>query len=384
MNNTQLLELFQRYYKGATSEAETNELAALLKDISDEELSDILLKTWNVQDKNQDFFKSDLKEKLLSKIHSQETEDAKIVKMGTRKGTWIVRISVAAAILSLIAFGGVFFLKAGNHNIAQAPANKPLVNDIPPGGEKAILTLADGRKVVLDTASNGSLAVQGGIQVIKLGGQLSYNQQTKSTGVLYNTITTPRGGQYQLELADGSKVWLNAASSLRFPTAFVGGDRTVELTGEGYFEVSHDPAKPFHVKVNDLDVMDLGTHFNISSYTDESTVRTTLLEGRVEVRNAVNHVYLNPGQQAKVNDVNVDEVMAWKNGYFSFNNADIKTVMRQLSRWYDIDVVYEGDNDETFSGKIDRKLSLKDLLDGLGQTKVHYRIDGNRKLVILP
>lgn len=392
MNNSQLLELFAKYYDGTASETETNELAVLLNKVSDEELSAVLMKTWNEKAQNQTFFRSDLKEKLLRNIHLENGQEAKVINLGSSKRRLFLRVSAAAIILLILSFGAFFLLKKNNTDLAQAPVKKTIVNDIPPGGDKAILTLGDGTNIVLDTASNGTLADQGGIKVIKVGGRLSYDGETKTTEVLYNTIKTPRGGQYQLELPDGSKVWLNAASSLKFPTVFTGDDRKVELTGEGYFEVAHDASRPFHVKVNDMDVAVLGTHFNVNSYADESAMKTTLLEGRVLVKNSANHVFLNPGQQAKVNnsqmlidnDVNLDEVMAWKNGYFSFNNADIKTVMRQLSRWYDIDVVYEGNNDETFSGKIDRKLSLKDLLDGLGQTKVHYRIEDRGKLVILP
>jgi transmembrane sensor len=303
----------------------------------------------------------------------------------------------AAAVVLLVLGASSYFLFLDNPRIPQdSPvAKKPVFQDLPPGGDKAILTLADGRQIVLDTASNGALAQQGGIKVIKVGGQVSYNAEGNTTQeVLFNTITTPKGGQYHLELADGSKVWLNAASSLHFPMTFTGKERTVELTGEGYFEVAYNAKMPFHVKVNEMDVTVLGTHFNINSYSDESSIKTTLLEGRVMVKKNDKLIYLHPGQQAvwqpaqeniKVNyGVDAEEVMAWKNGYFSFNNADIRTVMRQVARWYDIDVSFEGANHEIFSGKIDRSLSLRDLLDGLGHTRVHYRFEENRRVIILP
>src|SRR4030095_8358665 len=180
------------------------------------------------------------------------------------------------------------------------------------------------------TASNGALAQQEGTKVIKLGGQLTYNTEGNTTEVLYNTITTPRGGQFQLELADGSKVWLNAASSLRYPIAFTGKERTVELTGEGYFEVAHNLAMPFHVKAGEMNVQVLGTHFNINSYEDEPVIRTTLIEGTVNVSKKEQAIKLLPGQQAGLDkagelslhtNINTEEITAWKDGFIHFENA---------------------------------------------------------------
>jgi ferric-dicitrate binding protein FerR (iron transport regulator) len=310
---------------------------------------------------------------------------------GSLYRTWLA----AAAVLVLIAFS--WWLVA-DHNRVKKPsvAVSTRAKDIAPGGNKAILTLADGSQVVLDTAGNGAITKQGSITVIKLdNGQLAYNKEgTGSTAVLYNTITTPRGGQYQLVLADGSKVWLNAASSLRFPIAFTGKERRVELTGEGYFEVAHDVLKPFHVTVNNMDVQVLGTHFNINSYSDEPAAKTTLLEGRVMIKKNEKLVYLNPGQQAILPSgqdnirvdyhADVEEAVAWKNGLFIFNNTPLEDIMRQIERWYNVDVVYQGNiPQDTFNGNISRNTNLSEVLKVLEYSNIRFRVEGNT-ITVLP
>ena len=313
---------------------------------------------------------------------------------GARGVRPLYRWMAAAAVLLFMALG-LWFVVGRDIREKSTAVGPAIGQDFAPGGDKAVLTLADGSRVVLDTADNGALTRQGSVTVIKLNGQLAYNREgNTSAEVFYNTITTPKGGQYQLVLADGSKVWLNAASSLRFPTAFAGKERTVELRGEGYFEVAHDASKPFRVKVNDMEVQVLGTHFNINSYSDEPTVKTTLLEGRVMVKKADKKVYLNPGQQAQsavasatvrvVPDVNTEEVIAWKNGYFSFHNADIQTVMRQLARWYGVEVVYKGAVPQRmFEGEMQRGLMLSQALKILQKNNVHFKIEGE-KIVVMP
>jgi transmembrane sensor len=247
------------------------------------------------------------------------------------------------------------------------------------------------------------LATQGNTQVLKLNdGQLQYKESSEvspSGGDLegaFNTMSTPRGGQYQLTLSDGTKVWLNAASSLRYPATFTGKDRQVELNGEAYFEVAHNAAMPFKVNVAGKEEVEvLGTHFNINSYSDEPAVKTTLLEGSVKVTPAINTTIstqlatiLKPGEQAqmqaggKINrqtNVDIGKVMAWKNNIFNFNNENI---MRQLSRWYNVDIRFEGTIPGIkFSGEIGRNLSLKQVLSILDETRIKYRIEG-KTLVI--
>jgi ferric-dicitrate binding protein FerR (iron transport regulator) len=304
----------------------------------------------------------------------------------------------AASILLLLASGSYFFF--GNHQAKKevAVVNKHVpVNDVAPGGNKAVLTLADGSVIILDSAQNGTLSKQGNIKIIKLDdGQLAYDKSGLSANsqVLYNTISTPKGGQYQVTLSDGSKVWLNAASSLRFPATFSGKERKVELTGEGYFEVAHNKKMPFHVTVNDLDVEVLGTHFNINAYADESAIKTTLLEGSVKVVKGNETKIIEPGEQASVTtsedeinvkqQVDLEQVVAWKNEIFQFERADIESVMRQISRWYDIDVDYHGRVSEHFGGTISRDVNISDVLKMLEMTGgVNFKIDG-KKVIVMP
>jgi ferric-dicitrate binding protein FerR (iron transport regulator) len=310
------------------------------------------------------------------------------------KRTGISRIqvyAVAATILALVATGLVYFTRV------QAPHKQPVVarttsHPIIPGGNKAILTLADGSRITLDSAGNGAIAHQGNVQVIKLNnGQLAYKNENGATKeLLWNNLVTPKGGQFMVILPDGSKVWLNAATSLRYPTAFTGPTREVQLNGEAYFEIARDAGVPFIVRVNNTTVKVLGTHFNIMGYQDEYNTRTTLLEGAVQVEHNNATVRLSPGEQALLRqdqitvkkDVNVEEAIAWKNGYFHFNHESLPGVLRQISRWYDVDIIYEGQVPEReFGGKIERKSSLNDVLKILELSNVHYKVR-DRKIII--
>jgi ferric-dicitrate binding protein FerR (iron transport regulator) len=306
----------------------------------------------------------------------------------------------AAAAVALIA-GSLFAYKwnSSKSNTQQLAIAVPKTTaDILPGSDKAILTLDDGSAIVLDTTANGQLALNGShAKVIKSNGQLAYGTATEqSTETQYHTISTPRGGQYQLTLADGTKVWLNAASSLHFPTAFTSKERIVEVTGEAYFEVAQNAAMPFIVKINDgkpepAEILVLGTSFNIDAYTDEQAERTTLLEGAVRMRRGDDGVLLKPGLQAQLNkqgefktasDVNIDEVMAWKNGFFQFEEANLETIMRQISRWYDLDVVIAKPlSNERYTGRVSRNLKLGDMLKVLELSDLNVKIEG-KKLII--
>ncbi|HEU4608778.1 MAG TPA: FecR domain-containing protein, partial [Chitinophagaceae bacterium] len=304
-------------------------------------LEDLMKEEW-AQPTTGELQNDDLQNKIeavvMERIRMQEPSSGPVT-MNRRRIGWSLKLAAAAVVLLVISFAAVRLFSPNRQQLAKLPEKSQMINDVLPGGDKAILTLDDGRKIILDTASNGELMVQGGTRLIKEGARVRYDKEAEAEKVYYNTISTPRGGQYRLELADGTKVWLNAASSLRFPSSFLGNDRQVELTGEGYFEVAHDASKPFHVRVNNMDVQVLGTHFNINSYADEPSVKTTLLEGRLKVKDGANYVFLNPGQQAIVagenqsirirNSIDLDEVVAWKNGKFEFNNSTVETVMRQ-------------------------------------------------------
>ena len=303
---------------------------------------------------------------------------------------------MAAAVLLLVATGGYLFWKQEvSPTMTKTTTAPSLQNDVAPGTNKAILILADGRKITLDSNSNGAISKQGNVTIIQVDGQLSYEAsggtQNKNE-VTYNTITTPKGGQYQMVLADGSKVWLNSASSLRFPTVFIGNERMVQLDGEGYFEIAHNESMPFIVEKGETRVQVLGTHFNINAYDDENDIKVTLLEGSVSVSQGNIKKVLAPGQQAQikagiqiVNDVNIDKVMAWKNGWFEFDDADLSAIMRQVSRWYDVDIEFEGrSTDQEFGGRISKNLPMSAILRMLESSGVKgFRLEG-KKLFVQP
>lgn len=266
---------------------------------------------------------------------------------------------------------------------------------IGPAQRMASLTLADGNKILLDSAKAGELAQQGGAVIVNESGTLKYQAKTTSQEILFNTLTTAYAQTYSMELPDGSKVWLNAGASIRYPVEFSGNERKVEITGEAYFEVAHDATKPFIVHISgqkgQIDVQVLGTHFNINAYDDEAVIKTTLLEGSVQIKLNNYQTLLTPGQQSQVgngapqviNNVDLDAVVAWKNGVFSFKDTDIDVVMRQLIKWYDIEVVYEGDKpSDKISGDMQRNFTLPQVAKSLEfMTGLHFRIEG-RKLIV--
>ncbi|UYQ92513.1 DUF4974 domain-containing protein [Chitinophaga horti] len=307
-------------------------------------------------------------------------------RIKSRRPMWL-RMGAAAAITGLIAAGAYFWQRSETPVLAGIEERYQY--DVKPGGNKATLTLGDGSIVELDTLQNGTLGNQAGTRIVKIAGaQLAYNSE-EETGipkpVLYNTITTPRGGQYQVILPDGSNVWLNASSSLRFPTAFAGAERSVELTGEGYFEVAQKAGQPFLVKVNGLEVQVLGTSFNVSAYHEE-VFKTSLLKGAIKVRNgeAITSV-IKPGQQVKLSgqqlqvsvDRFIEDAAAWKDGMFVFNEEPLEGIMRQLGRWYNVEVVFTSDilKRKVLTGQIARSEQLSEVLKMLELTEaVHFRI----------
>jgi ferric-dicitrate binding protein FerR (iron transport regulator) len=265
--------------------------------------------------------------------------------------------------------------------------------EILPGGDRALLTLSDGTVIPLSDIADGGIASQGNVTVVKLDGMVQYQPKGESNELVYNTIQTPKGGKYQLVLSDGTVVWLNASSSLRFPIAFNGRDRVVELKGEGFFEVSKNAKQPFRVKLEEGAVIEVfGTSFDINAYEDEEMVKATLIEGKIGI--AVNGMKrdLVAGQQARVmkgsssinvaEGVEMDEVMGWKNDLFVFKSLDIKSIMRQISRWYDVEVVYAGRvGNETFSGVVSAKSNLSQVLKILEAGGVAFKIEG-RKIIV--
>lgn len=388
-NNERFNGLLQSYLTDTANPEEWESLMQMIK--SGEHDDELRQKIDEVLTKKDDSLNlnPDRAHELLYKILSAEKHTAKLLPF-KKPVQQLWRVAAAAVIILSLSVGGYFYFnKTSEKQIAKVEVK----NDVAPGGNKAILTLADGSQIILDNAKNGNVTQQGNTKVIKLDdGQLAYNTTSENGVVLYNTISTPKGGQYQVILADGSKVLMNAESSLRFPTSFSGKERNVELKGEGYFEVAKNKSKPFHVKVNDLDVMVLGTHFNINAYANERAVKTTLLEGSVKVAAANVSTVLKAGQQAilangqltKNNAEDLDEIIAWKEGVFYFNNADIQQIMKQVERWYDIEVEYAGAiTKDKFSGKISRSANLSKVLSILSYSNVHFKLEG-KKLTVLP
>lgn len=322
---------------------------------------------------------------MLQRIKAEGLRQAPVRRL---RSTWLR--SAAAVLILLLGGGAVYFaLNKKPRAIVQTIA---VTTDVLPGGNKAVLTLSGGRQIVLDSAQRGDLAIEGNTRVSKAAdGKLSYNALNSAASTAYNTLSTPRGGQYQLTLSDGTVVWLNAASSITYPTAFSGDRREVAITGEAYFEVKYRANQPFRVRVGKDTVEDLGTHFNINAYTDEPGMKTTLLEGRVRVDAPGGSVVLEPGQQAvsqagspiKINGTaDMEEAVAWKNGLFQFNRADIQTVMRQIARWYNVEVRFEGPvSHDRFWGKLPRDLNASQVLKVLQKEQVHFKIQDKTIIV---
>lgn len=298
------------------------------------------------------------------------------------------RYSAAASLLAA-ALLGWYMLRPGKQ-VEHAP-----LSAIVPGGNKATLTLANGQQIVLNNAQQGLLSKQGTVQIIKVdSGLLSYRSTGANNEVEYNIISTPRGGQFQVILPDGSRVWLNAASTLRFPTAFTGRERVVDLTGEAYFDIAPNAEKPFSVTVKNMKVAVLGTSFNIMAYQDEKKISTTLVSGSVKVSCENNQAIIMPGHEAvlqegakqfQTNEANIAVATAWKDGKFSFEDTDIHTIMRQVARWYDADISYEGDlSGVTLSGGVSRQKYISQLLDILETTgNVRFKVNNNR-ITVMP
>ena len=380
--------LLKKYLSGALEPAEERELSRLLeapeyRALLEHMLDEALEEEAHAGEPDEEILNS-IKYNLQQRIQLQQKTAVRL-----RMNRWL---SVAAMLL-LVAGAATFYLRNKPGQQAQAVAPKQPAKPIEPGGNKAVLTLADGSEIILDSTGNGNVTMQGAVKVIKLSdGKLAYQPGAATGAMVYNSIATPRGGQYQLELSDGTKVWLNATSTLKFPVAFSGKERRVILTGEGYFEVAKNATMPFHVEVNGVDINVLGTHFNVNAYANEATIRTTLLEGSVSVAGKGGQCVLRPGQQAVANatdkmevnnNVDADEVVAWKYGMFRFKGAALATILRQASRWYDIDFVFEAETDEKFSGEIARTVNAEQLLNILELTgKVDFEVKGRTVLVI--
>lgn len=402
-------ELFQtlidRYRAGTCSREERAQLETLLNQpgyedllasLMDEQLEEAFSTQRHFPEVNQR-----ITQQLLTRIN--ETKETQIPPGAVKQGLlqpfvmWR-RIAAALLVLVLISVGSYLYLSDRGSKQTRAGEEQSVTAAIEPGSDGAILTLEDGSQMILDSLGNGTITTKTGRKIMLVNGLLQYENGTAVQGVAaYNTISTPRGRQFRLQLADGSRVWLNAASSIRYPVVFNNNDRQVTVSGEVYFEVAKDVRRPFVVNVDQkMKVEVLGTHFNINSYVDEGTIRTTLLEGSVRVSSGSQQSTIRPGQQASLahsgsapfevaDGVDLNKIMAWKNGQFDFNNASLREVMRQLERWYDITVEYApGVGEFEFVGKMDRGLTLQDVLKGLEMAEVKFEIVNEKKIIVKP
>lgn len=386
-NHNLLSELFQKYLSNEATETEREEFLSYVDNpVYKEEIEEMLSGAFENQTEIQDV-NDTIRSRMLNRFFKDEelpqARQTKIFSLWPR---------IAAAAVVIIMGTAIFYFPNKTATVQQQ--SQLLKNDIKPGGNKAYLTLANGTRITLTDAKNGQLANQSGVTITKVAnGQVIYaaarTGQHAAASNAYNFIETPRGGQYQIQLPDGTAVWLNAASSLKYPASFAGSkDRKVVLQGEAYFEVARDKAHPFIVVTSKQQVEVLGTHFNINSYADELDTRTTLLEGSVRLNGKT---ILKPGEQAvlkadeiAVAEVNVNKAIAWKNGKFVFVSEDIERIMRKLSRWYNVEVVFEGDfKDETFTGSINRDENISGILDKITFTQaVRFKIEGRRVTVM--
>ncbi|WP_255486825.1 FecR family protein [Mucilaginibacter sp. SP1R1] len=382
ITKNEFLALYEKYNNGLCTPAEKELLDNYRDEIS------LLEDGWD-----NDLAKED---DVHNRIWQKLSDSRKIVKLPERKVNKYRWLQVAA-ILLIALFAGLLLVekyKTASAPITLSTKTKPL--DILPGGNKAYLTMADGSRIILNDAKNGNLVSKPGITVSKTqNGTLvySFSKAPATAEPEFNTITTPRGGQYQIVLEDGTKVWLNAASSIRFPQAFTGKQREVELSGEAYFEVAKNKAKPFIVQANGTQIQVLGTHFNINAYNDDNNITTTLLEGSVRMTSGASVVMLIPGQQGvavksgeaiKISTADMQQTMAWKNGLFVFHDANIVDIMKQVSRWYDVDVEYQGDvQNNEFGGTISKYKNITDLLNIMELTRsIHYKFEGRRVIIM--
>lgn len=391
MTEQQLTRLIREYLAGTASEEEKKQLEAWYESFDSSPLQFMGGDARALAESTERSLKA-----LKTKIAQAAAEAGKHpVKETNRARTRIIvwRAAAAAAILLVVAAGGLYLLRGKpQEKYVASPAR---VADPAPGGNKAVLTLASGQRIILDSAGNGLLSMQGGTSIIKVGpGQLRYRPSGEGARAAgYNTVSTPRGGKYMIVLPDGSRVWLDAASSVRFPAAFTGKYRQVAMTGQAYFEVAPGSGRPFRVTVNGMTVDVLGTHFNIMAYGGEPSIKTTLLEGAVRVSEGGKALLLAPGQQAELKDngemrvvgeADLNKAVGWKEGLFWFDDDDIGDVVRQLSRWYNVDIVVQGDIPARFTGSIPRDLPFSKVFDVLKRAANIRFTEKDGKIIVSP
>ena len=389
MESLELKTLLQQYLAGTISEQDFRRLwESLKKPANEADWLAAIQEAIDIKDPS-GFSDANQAEQALqnikAKIYEEQHPPSRVYHM-FNVSKRIIRYAAAVVIVLSAAILVKYSSHKNDYSQATVAAAKP-IQDVDPGGQKAMLTLSDGSTIVLDNAGDGQIAQQGQTQVIKLSnGEIQYkssNNRGNTEAVAFNTMSTPRGGQYQLSLPDGSKVWLNSESSITYPVVFAAQERKVKITGEAYFEVAKDKTKPFRVETNDMQVEVLGTHFNVKAYADEGPTKTSLLEGSVKIDKQI----LKPGQaftNGRIVPTDVDQDVAWKNGIFNFNNQNLSQVMKELARWYDLEIAYpDGIPQKEYGGEIGRNLKLNQVLKGLGNSGVHFELNGRRVTVTI-
>lgn len=377
--NDRMQDLLKRFFDGTATAAEQQELMELVTASDNSTLEPLMRDRWEAMQAMETSVPDG--SHILAAILERPVE----VRSMRKRWYW----AAAAAALLFAATGGYLWMTKNTRPAVSTARH------FGPGYQHATLVLDDGTVIQLDSNGNRTLQ-QGGSLVQQNGGQLVYDESGDNSAITYNTLNTPPGGQFKITLPDGTVVWLNAASSIRYPTAFKGSERRVEITGEAYFEVAQNPALPFKIGVvNKAEVAVLGTNFNVHAYQDDGIIKTTLLTGAISMAAPAGQpVLLKPGQQGQlnttnapanikvINDANIEQAIAWRNGLFNFDHADLKSVMNELSRWYNVDVRYEGElPSRTFRGKITRNLSLPEVLDVLQDVDIKFRMEGKTIIV---
>lgn len=399
MSREQITQLLQQYLKGTLTPAEEVQLNIVLKEDNGEVFREVIEKLLAENKEGPEWTDSRLDRMVQSILNADKTGYPVLVPRRSsviRKISW-TRVAASAVIILILSVGGYFYFdKNDDKQIAKTKSQSVrFKNDVAaPGKAKAMITLSDGSIIALDSVTNGILAKQGNVDVTKTAdGKIVYSGTVNT--ISFNTLTNPKGSKViDITLADGSRVWLNAGSSVTYPVSFVEKDRKVKMTGEAYFEIRHDAVKKFLVEANGVTTEVLGTHFNVNAYDDEATIKTTLLEGSVKVIKGEKGIVIKPRQQAVIlkakddinvmDNVDVEETIAWVNGRFQFKSSNIETLMRQLERWYDVKVVYDGAVTKKFTGKMPRTMSMINVFKALEETGgVSFSIDG-KKITVRP
>jgi len=394
LSHQQLEELYGRYLR---NQCTRDELQILINELGEESSAFQQEKITQLFDQTWDGLKAEPGKYPIKNLSFPDDMRSKIVAFPSHGKRRFALYAAAAVFLIVASCAVILYSLYTPNDVHKTAIAKTTLPQITPGKDRAVLTLADGKTIDLNGAANGEISRSGNISITKQkNGELVYTVSNGQTGnkneLAYNTISTPKGGQYKIVLPDGTGVWLNAASSLKYPTAFKGKERHVELNGEAYFEVAKNKDLPFTVTANEVNVKVLGTHFNIMAYKDEPSVNTTLLEGSVMLNANNKQALLVPGQQGiaaknseqiELKTVNVEDAVAWKNQYFSFRKESIESVMRKIERWYDVEVKYQGDmKGKVLGGSISRSENIQELLDNLELTGiVKFKIEGRTIIV---